>query len=88
MSASEPRVGDVWRERETRFTRFVRIEGMGWSTPRGIAGPVMVVIRKCDSEGNSLSGKTSKAKHSRFNGKSGGYVFHTEKRSSGNSEAL
>jgi hypothetical protein len=60
-------IGTVWRERDTRFERYVRVEGN--------SSDGFVAIRRCRKDGTPEPGsRVTFANEKRFNGRSGGYV--------------
>ena len=55
-------IGSIWRERDARFNRFVRVERIN-------CGDIMdprAQIRTCDEFGRSGIARTTLAKHSAF----------------------
>ena len=68
-----PKQGEIWKEVDPRFERYVRIESVG-------VGRRSVAIRTVTSIGGRWSevprSRISYADPERFNGKRGGYTYH------------
>lgn len=66
-----PAVGDVWQERDKRFTRYVRVIAIddGWVN-------IQTVVPAQDGWGAKPRAQNRWANIDRFDGRYGGYVFH------------
>ena len=60
--------GQIWKEGETRFERYVLIEDL-------TAREGKAKITTCDKDGKSLYSTSTFAAQKRFNNKSSGYIF-------------
>lgn len=70
----KPRQGDIWKERDPRFDRYVRIESVGTGR-RSVA--IRTVLLSDDGKWrDSPRSRLSYADIERFNGKSTGYAMH------------
>jgi hypothetical protein len=67
QDTSEVRIGDIWKEVDPRFTRFVRIVGRSEHFVR---------VYTCTEAGYRLRHRETACSIGRFNGKRGGYAFH------------
>jgi len=75
----KPVVGQIWREVDPRFTRFVRVESVG----SFLRNEEVIGIRNVTNDPHvgwvSHGGaRFSRANSKRFNGKRGGYAFVEE----------
>ncbi len=65
-------IGDIWKEVDPRFERYVRV--VAWNDD-------YVRIRSCTADGRFLNRRhgpaSRKAKLARFNGKHGGYAIYS-----------
>jgi hypothetical protein len=78
MTMNAPRKGQIWREVDPRFVRYIKI----LSVTEGRRGVGIRTVDK-DVEGNwsFVSGSRSTyADHERFNGKRGGYELIEDRR--------
>jgi len=62
-----PKMGDIWKEVDPRFTRYVCILSR-------VGGSVRICT--CDHKGMKLRNRETASSVSRFNGKRGGYAYH------------
>lgn len=67
---STPQVGQIWKECDPRFNRYVRIVHLHTNG---------CTIRTVTENGSMEFGKSTHALLRRFNGKRGGYILHKEK---------
>jgi hypothetical protein len=59
---SGPEVGSVWRERDNRFERYVRVVGKAY----GATADAYVPIQTCDATGKGLTHRVTRAKLTAF----------------------
>jgi DNA-binding IscR family transcriptional regulator len=69
----EIKVGQIWREVDPRFNRYVQIVEIANSTVKSIC------VATIDIQTNAL-GRKNWASRERFNGKRGGYELHKDAR--------
>lgn len=70
MDSISPRTGDIWKEVDPRFTRYIVIHGLH---PEAVV--IQNAYRAPETIGWTLHGPRRTAQLKRFNGKRGGYEF-------------
>lgn len=71
-TAPEPRIGDIWRDVDPRFTRYV------WVRSIGQVAALIVKVRQLKDGDWQIAPRSREtwAMLKRFNGKRGGYALH------------
>ena len=69
-----PQVGDIWREVDPRFMRYVRI--MRTPDPDDLRVSIKSVVKPGDEWIDGKLASVQSAKRERFHGRRGGYELH------------